>query len=132
MRKIILFAMCALALVACKKEVPEMEVMYSITGDCTNVTENSVTITCSSVTDDYFDIIERGLVYSTNSDVPNHDGTWRSVEGGFDKEEYTVAIEGLQSGTTYYYRSYVYIRYEFNIKRYFFGEVKSFTTLPAV
>ncbi len=47
------------------------------------------------------------------------DKTYTSTSGSF-----TGALTGLESGKTYYYRAYVIL----NNEKYFFGEVKSFTT----
>ena len=131
MRKIFFCALCALALVSCKKNVvPEGKVEYCVTGDYTNVTENSVTITCTSVTDKLFNVGRRGVWYSTNPEVIRDQCSEYSLNEGLDKEKYTVTIEGLLPGTTYYYRAFIRIKHEFTSSSYYTGSVKSFTTLP--
>ena len=132
MRKTILIAICVLALFACKKEVPQGDVVYCVTGDYTNVTEHSVTINCSSVTDKFLNVGERGVWLSTNPDVTQDNCGWYESHDAYSTEKYTVKIESLQAGTTYYYRSYVRIKHEFSRSSYYSGEVKFFTTLPEV
>ena len=132
MRKIFCLTLCALALLACKKGVvvPQGEIVYSVTGDYSELTSKSVIVTCSSYIGQFFEVEERGILYSNYPDIPKYNSIQNSVWDGYDKEEYTMKISGLSPSTTYYYRSFVCYRRAFN-GQYHYGEIKSFTTLPA-
>ena len=134
MRKLFFCAMCALALVACKKgiDVPQGEIVYSITGDYSDVTSTSANLSGYSYIDRLSQIAERGVWVSENPEMPENSRNWYYGPGDSDREEYTVLAYSLRPSTTYYYKSYVRYRRAFGNEQYHCGEVKSFTTLPGV
>jgi hypothetical protein len=74
----------------------------------TSVTQNSASlggtlseIGCSAV-------VERGIYYSTTNGFANGSGTKVSeANGPYDLEAFSLAVNGLATGTTYYYKAFV-------------------------
>lgn len=82
----------------------------SVTGDATNVTTNSATLTCyaNNILDNLSGI-EVGVIYCTEGTPSKSNGTRRTVNlyNVESDGKYTVNLTGLNENTTYYYRSYV-------------------------
>lgn len=73
--------------------------------------------------EDMAEITERGFAYG-KSQSPTVDGTKKAV--GTGTGEFSTTLEGLDSGTTYYVRSYAT-----NYRKTFYGPEASFTTESA-
>ncbi|RCX17845.1 endo-beta-N-acetylglucosaminidase D [Anaerobacterium chartisolvens] len=92
-----------------------------ITGSASEITQNSAEISGQVESDGGSTVTQRGFVYSTDND-PTEEDSKIAVEGGDDS--FSTSIEGLESGTTYYYRAYAT-----NSVGTFYGDIKDFTTL---
>lgn len=99
-------------------------------GDATDIKTNSATFTVSP-NESAGKFINYGLVYSTNKDSfsePQGDFqhlTGITVRQLFITQEETIIIDGLESGTTYYYCAFTS---DSEYRNCLFGPVKSFTT----
>ena len=128
MRKIFCLALCALALLACKKTPEEGGELLPnvVTGEVIDMTPVSATITGSARTNAFMDEIQKGVLVSYFQDFTVESSAFM-VWSDDDSYDFTVTVTGLEPGTTYYYRSYLY--YDTTIlghdKRYY-GEIKSF------
>lgn len=103
-------------------------------GDATDIKTNSATFTVSpneSAVKSSPDIINYGLVYSTNKDsFSDPQGDFQYLRGItirkiFSTQDETIIIDGLKSGTTYYYCAFTS---DSGYRNYLLGPVKSFTT----
>lgn len=129
MRKFVLLVFYALALVACKKDeygVPNDP--YTVTGDITELTPYSVTLTGSSYLNRLVKTYEQGILFSTNPNLTEENGS--NYRGKEEDETFSISIGQLTPETVYYYRSYLFYREGFNLHKKEFGEIKSFTTPP--
>lgn len=99
-------------------------------GDATDIKTNSATFTVSP-NESAVKFINYGMVYSTNKDSfsePQGDFqhlTGITVRQLFSTQEETIIIDGLESGTTYYYCAFTC---DSEYRNCLFGPVKSFTT----
>lgn len=103
----------------------------TVTGDATEVTTNSAKVTCcaNNILDNLSTDLKVGVIYTDNGTPTKSNGRQVTVvtsSVGADGR-YAVSLTDLSANTTYQYRSFVY-----QSGIYFYGEVKSFTTLPAV
>jgi len=103
-------------------------------GDATDIKTNSATFTVSpneSAVKLSPDIINYGLVYSTNKDsFSEPQGDLQHLTGItlrpiYSTQDETIVINGLESGTTYYYCAFTC---DSGYRNCLFGPVKSFTT----
>ena len=93
----------------------------TVTGDASNITDYSATITGYANLPFELGAAEFGIVYDDNQAFVN--GKKIVATGLDDNNKFTVAVTGLKPSTTYYYMSYVQNGV---ITKY--GEVLSFTT----
>lgn len=76
-------------------------------------------------------IAKFGFCYSKDNDTPDvnngiiHGEIVKSIYDDVDVKFNSVVLDTLEPGTTYYYRSYIYL---YNNGQYVYGDVKSFTT----
>lgn len=73
--------------------------------------------------------VDYGIIYGTSEDVLTYQNPEANIHSA-DKKDlvgdmYTVTPDWLTPATTYYYRSYAFINY-----RTYYGEIRSFRTLP--
>lgn len=129
------FAFCALCFVAVsflvsscqddnKSVVPENKLPIAPSGQVSDITFYTADITGKlELSKNELEQSEFGLLLSTSDDVMAVNSTKYSIKN-FDKDyNFTLQLSGLDSVTTYYYRSYIY--YEGN---YIYSDVQSFTT----
>ena len=130
-RKIIFCAICALALVACKKGTAEDYVPpQAITGEVIDVTSTSATVRCEFVTSRLTSHIRLGAICSTDEELTAEHYMYQIMKKEYIRD-YT--FENLTPGTTYYYRAMMYYESGGGVASYnIYGEVKSFTTLMDV
>ena len=104
---------------------PEDDSMRAITNEATNVTSNSAVLNGIFDSGETVVIDKMGFLYSSVAQVPRYyDDNCTFVEVDFDDVmEKSCLVEGLNSGTTYYFRAYACNRYG-NV----YGNVLSFTT----
>lgn len=99
----------------------------TVTGDALNVTENSATIVgyANGVRDNESTDLKIGIIYCTEGTPSKSNGTQKTVTKSQVAADgrYTINLTGLERGTTYYYRSFVY-----QSGLWFYGKVRSFTT----
>lgn len=130
MRKLFFCVICALALVACKKDYSgPLDTGRVVTGEAINVTSTSATVVASFYPVSSFYKYKTRMLCSTDSEpMPGHDLVYTFwVE---DTKVY-FSYTDLQPGTTYYYRGLM----EYNNYmdgKLVYGETKSFVTLPDV
>lgn len=128
MRKVFIIVLATLAVLSCKKEsrgeyFPEV---YSITGDYSNLTPYSVTLSGTAYTTSIMRDVDMGIILSEN---PEPKWEYGNHLGAHDNNTtYSVTIDYLRPETTYYYRSYLYSDIGVNLRRRDYGEIKSFTT----
>ena len=122
-RKVLFIALCALAVLSCKKNDFVME--FAVTLGAYDITENSAVLEGKG--DAFVSMwhdIKSGAILAADR-VP----TWEDRDHEFtcyDMEypcTFTVEANGLKSGVTYYYRAFTS-----HDEGHFLGEVKSFTT----
>jgi hypothetical protein len=102
---------------------PMIETIAVTTVTAPSVAYNGATL-AGSVTGVYDqNVTAIGMIYGTMADLSATIGT-KAASGSTANGDYAVAIGGLSSGTTYYYRAYV----EVDSTAYLYGEVKNFTT----
>lgn len=129
-RKVLFIALCALALVACKKASDEgLDLSKAVvTGDVINLTSTSATVTVFYNPIANMKIDKKYVYFSTASNPEEGDKHWSNRYDDPETGANCFVFTGLQPGTTYYYQGYMY--YDMgvlsNAKAY--GEVKSFTT----
>ena len=127
-RKTVLCVLCALALIACKKEVGDKWI--TATGEASEITPYSAVLTCYAQTFMYMHRTQKGLAVSQDPEA-SEDG-WRRyyLEEGDPQSEYSFEILALEPSTTYYYRSFIaYETSGSSSAEYHYGEIRSFTTL---
>lgn len=127
-RKVIFCALCAMALVACKKETYQGNVQLkpvSITGDVIALSSNSATLSGTTNKGAIVTYIEHGILLSTEPEPTK--GNSREQYASTDNLTFYIIFSGLTPSTTYYYRSFLYYDGLSTIHRTY-GEVKSFTT----
>jgi len=118
-RVICLFVLC-IAFTNCIPEGIELPNIYSVTTSyATNITENGVTLKGKVEIGDAYTKAKCGIIYGTSSTLSS-EGILMSTTS---KDEYSIAILGLEANTTYYYRAYAV-----DAGKYRYGEVRSFTT----
>ena len=135
MRKILLFAFCALALAACKRQTPTGTGFPKdtfVTGDVFELTFSSVKLTAQFNQPTYAKVDHMDLLCSKDPepDRSNCVGWWNSSVDP-ETQTYTYEFRNLEPGTKYYYRTFVDYISVFDYGSIVYGEVKSFTT-PAV
>ncbi len=100
----------------------------TVTGDATDITGNSATIVgyANNVRDNESTDLKIGIIYSTEGTPNKSNGIQKTVYKSdvASDGKYTISLTGLQRGTTYYYRSFVY-----QSGLWFYGKVRSFTTI---
>ncbi|MBR5982860.1 MAG: InlB B-repeat-containing protein [Bacteroidales bacterium] len=87
-----------------------------------NVTIDMATVAGSIISDGYAEINTCGFYYGTSSDNLSNNITAELNDGNF-----SITLENLSDGTTYYYRAYAENRAGIGL-----GEILSFTTEPIV
>jgi len=104
--------------------VPENKTPTAPTGQVSDITFYTADITGKlELSKDELKQSEFGLLLSTSDDVMAVNSTKYPIKK-FDKDySFTLSLDGLDSVTTYYYRSYIY--FEGN---YFYSDVQAFTT----
>lgn len=100
----------------------------TVTGDATDITGNSATIVgyANNVRDNESTDLKIGIIYCTEG-TPNKSNGIQKIVYKSDVAsdgKYTISLTGLQRGTTYYYRSFVY-----QSGLWFYGKVRSFSTI---
>ena len=127
-RKIIFIALAALAVLSCKKDryVPYSQDVVAFTGDYSDLTSYSVTLTGTVSPASNMRVNEMGI-YLSKDPVPveNNSAHYSKYDG-----DYTFSYEftNLEPETTYYYRTYLFHRDGFTLEKWDYGETKSFTT----
>ena len=104
--------------------VPENKTPTAPTGQVSDITFYTADISGKlELSKDELKQSEFGLLLSTSDDVMAVNSTKYPIKK-FDKDySFTLSLDGLDSVTTYYYRSYIY--FEGN---YFYSDVQEFTT----
>ena len=127
-RKFFVVVSCVLAVLACKKEVsaPTISPVCSVTGEYSDLTPYSVTLSGSAYPLPNVRDVEMGIILSEDAE-PNYERGWHCSAHN-SNTTYSVTADFLRPSTTYYYRSYLYSRGGINLLRRDYGEVKSFTT----
>lgn len=129
MRKFVSLALCALALLSCKKDINSViDNPYSVTGDITELTPYSATLTGSSYLNCFVKSYDQGILFSTNPHLTEETGT--HYRGKEENGIFSITVGQLTPETVYYYRSYLFYREGLNLQKKEFGEIKSFTTPP--
>ena len=131
MRKFVFIALAALAVLACKKE-KLVQPEASITGEVSNITQYSATVTCYSNTTGLMRRIQRGVAYSTDPEMAEANSDRVFLAEGEGAGKYSIELTGLEPSTTYYYRSCLAHESISGSSGaiYDYGEIKSFETLP--
>ena len=126
MRKIVFVALCAIAVLGCKKESVQSLDGVAVTGEALDVTSMTVTLVSRFNIPDSMTPEKRGVLVSTSPDVNanNYERGFFMKDDVVDNE-YRVDIPDLEPEKTYYYRAYVRFKYT---KQSVCGDVKSFTT----
>lgn len=100
----------------------------TVTGEAFDVTENSATIEgyANNVRDNEAGDLRIGIIYCTEGTPSKSNGTQMTVTKSqvASDGKYAISLTGLGPSTTYYYRSYIY-----QSGLWFYGKVRSFTTL---
>ena len=100
---------------------PEVTELTVVTGEFSNVTENSATASISITSDGGASITACGIVWDEEPN-PTEDLPTKVTFDGTEKQ-YTCQLTGLKASTTYYYRAYA-----INNTGTAYGEEHSFTT----
>jgi hypothetical protein len=91
---------------SCKKDDPEVPKLIPvvITGGAVNVTLTSATVAGTVTSDGNAKITATGVVYSSNVSLPTIVDNKKELTDG--QSNFTAALDGLTSGTTYHARAY--------------------------
>ena len=129
MRKFVLLALCALALVACKKEYPAgLLPVYIVTGEVSDLTPYTATLNGQYFIRNGMKDIEYGMIFSESPSLLESNS--RVVHAHGTDNNFSVSFDNLRTETTYYYKSFINYREGFNLEKKDYGEVRSFTTPP--
>ena len=128
-RKVLFIALCALAVVGCKKESAETVDLENlvVTGEATEVSPFAATLSASFYPVSPMDVGEECIYLSEDSNTSGYMrcGSWYDEKEGTRRYRFT----SLEPETTYYY--WAGIRYSIGVSdKETLGEVRSFTTLP--
>ena len=94
------------------------------TGDATDITYKSATISCRFKTTIIQSFTTLGVEYSVSKEtVESGRGSWAKTSSVTNNNEFTISLDGLKEQTTYYYRALVQ-----DYKTTYYGVIKSFTT----
>lgn len=127
-RKIILLALCALALFSCKKAKDEKYNLV-VTGDVINLTSTTVTLVGYYERATLNDIQRCGVIGSTDPNPTKENSTlYSACSDGHFVAEYSRDFNELSPGKTYYYRAFMDYRNSIDDEKTIYGEIKSFTT----
>lgn len=102
----------------------QLQVPSLTTGDASDLTAYSAMLHATFLSDNGFEVTERGFCYSAESQTPTIDHP--RVRSELEGNEFTASVTGLEPSKTYYYRAYA-----INSKGTGYGEAKEFT-LPEV
>lgn len=102
----------------------QLQVPSLTTGDASDLTAYSAMLHATFLSDNGFEVTERGFCYSAESQTPTIDHP--RVRSELEGNEFTASVSGLEPSKTYYYRAYA-----INEKGAGYGETKEFT-LPEV
>lgn len=102
----------------------QLQVPSLTTGDASDLTAYSAMLHATFLSDNGFEVTERGFCYSAESQTPTIDHP--RVRSELEGNEFTASVTGLEPSKTYYYRAYA-----INEKGAGYGETKEFT-LPEV
>lgn len=102
----------------------QLQVPSLTTGDASDLTAYSAMLHATFLSDNGFEVTERGFCYSAESQTPTTDHP--RVRSELEGNEFTASVTGLEPSKTYYYRAYA-----INSKGTGYGEAKEFT-LPEV
>ena len=100
---------------------PEITAPAVVTGEASDVTENSATVSITITSDGGAEVTDCGIVWSKEANPTTDLSTKISFDGA--EESYTCQLTGLNASTTYYYRAYAT-----NEAGTAYGEEHSFTT----
>jgi formylglycine-generating enzyme required for sulfatase activity len=100
---------------------PEITVPSVVTGEASDVTENSATVSITITSDGGAEVTDCGIVWSKEANPTTDLSTKITFDGA--EESYTCQLSGLNASTTYYYRAYAT-----NEAGTAYGEELSFTT----
>lgn len=131
MRKFVLLALCTLSLLACKKNIFESAKVYVVTGEADILSSTAANLIFYIYPDSSMKNIEKGVICSTDPKFPEG-SYWGYVGYTEDTPRYMYYMNMLQSSTKYYYKAFLFCENEKGEAVKYFGEVKSFTTPPAV
>ena len=127
-RKIVLLALCALALFSCKKAKDE-NFNFVVTKDAFNLTSTSVTLTGCFFKVKSMDVQRCGVLGSTDPHPTKENrAMYSATSDGHFVEEYSSSFNNLIPGTTYYYMAFMDYRDSKDDEKTIYGEIKSFTT----
>ena len=98
----------------------------SVTGTATDITEFSAVLSGYAYTAHPMEEVTTGILYSTDENPTNVNGTILTAETIDENNRYSVKATGLTPGTTYYFLSFLQ-----HTGNTLWGEVRQFTT-PAV
>ncbi|MCF0212211.1 MAG: SUMF1/EgtB/PvdO family nonheme iron enzyme [Bacteroidales bacterium] len=123
MKRVILFALCSLFLLAgCQKDPQSMGVLTM--EDVSNVTISSALCSGEIFSDGGYSIIERGVCWNTTGTPTILD--CRTIDGG-GVGSFACTVTGLTPNTEYFVRAYARTR-----EGVFYGEQRSFSTIDYV
>ena len=100
---------------------PEITAPAVVTGEASDVTENSATVSITITSDGGAEVTDCGIVWSKEANPTTDLSTKITFDGA--EESYTCQLTGLNASTTYYYRAYAT-----NEAGTAYGEEHSFTT----
>ena len=104
------------------KVYPMYDAVSFTMSDAENITLTEATFNASVTS--ILSVNDKGICYSSTNDTPTTDDS--KVSKGSGVGAYTVTLTGLTENTLYYARPYAIV----NGDATFYGEVKTFTTLP--
>lgn len=128
MRKLILVALCAMAVIACKKDPVGATgdlTPSSTTGEVVFLSSTTAVVSARSNKGAIMTYTEQGIFLSEDPDVRAH--YIHQTYASNDDSSFSITFIGLTPSTTYYYQSFLYYD-TFSGIRKVYGEVKSFTT----